>query len=91
VSTTQRYEAVLHGDTVEWKGARPNVTVGRPLPIQIVVTTLEDSEQEEAARRVRLREALEQLAKLDPFREIPDAAEWQRKIRKDRPLPGREE
>jgi hypothetical protein len=35
-------------------------------------------------------EALEQLRKLNPFREIADPVAWQREIRKDRPLPGRE-
>jgi hypothetical protein len=34
--------------------------------------------------------ALEQLRKLNPFREIADPVAWQREIRKDRPLPGRE-
>lgn len=36
-----------------------------------------------------MREALERLAKLDPFREIKDPVEWQREIRKDRNI-GRE-
>jgi hypothetical protein len=35
-------------------------------------------------------EALEQLRKLNPFREIADPVAWQREIRKDRPLPGRD-
>ena len=34
--------------------------------------------------------ALEELRKLNPFREIIDPVAWQREIRKDRPLPGRD-
>ncbi len=36
------------------------------------------------------REAFDALRAMDPFRDIPDPVEWQREIRKDRPLPGRE-
>jgi hypothetical protein len=37
-----------------------------------------------------MAEALENLAALDAFSEISDPVEWQREIRKDRPLPGRD-
>jgi hypothetical protein len=37
-----------------------------------------------------MAEALEKLAASDAFSEISDPSEWQREIRKDRPLPGRE-
>ena len=35
-------------------------------------------------------DALRQLRKLGTFRHITDPVAWQREIRKDRPLPGRE-
>ena len=38
------------------------------------------------ARRVA---ALEQIRKLNPYRDITDPLAWQREIREDRPLPGR--
>ena len=38
----------------------------------------------------RMAEALEKLAASDAFSEISDPSEWQREIRKDRPLPGRD-
>lgn len=38
----------------------------------------------------RRMEALAELRKVDPFRELTDPAAWQREIRRDRPLPGRE-
>jgi len=43
-----------------------------------------DSEKKE-----RIRKAFATLAKLKTFADIPDPVEWQRQIRKDRPLPGR--
>jgi hypothetical protein len=44
----------------------------------------------EERRRLR-EEALRDLASVRAFRDIEDPVEWQREIRKDRPLPGREE
>jgi len=38
----------------------------------------------------RRKEAFEKLRQLNPFREIPDPVAWQKEIRKDRPLPGRD-
>jgi hypothetical protein len=38
----------------------------------------------------RRHEAFERLRQLNPFREMADPVAWQREIRKDRPLPGRE-
>jgi hypothetical protein len=36
------------------------------------------------------QEAFAELRRLNPFRDIPDPVAWQREIRKDRPLPGRD-
>ena len=41
-------------------------------------------------RRKRLKKAFETLAEMGTFADITDPVEWQRQIRKDRPLPGRE-
>lgn len=38
----------------------------------------------------RRKEAFAKLRQLNPFREIEDPVAWQREIRKDRPLPGRD-
>lgn len=45
----------------------------------------------EAERGMRIKTALQKLAELGTFADIKDPVEWQRQIRKDRPLPGREE
>jgi hypothetical protein len=34
--------------------------------------------------------ALEEIRKLNPYRQIEDPLAWQRELREDRPLPGRE-
>ncbi len=44
----------------------------------------------EAERGTRIKAALQTLADLNTFADITDPVEWQRQIRKDRPLPGRE-
>jgi hypothetical protein len=44
----------------------------------------------EAERGKRIKAALQTLAELGTFADITDPVEWQRQIRKDRPLPGRE-
>jgi hypothetical protein len=47
------------------------------------------ADEEERGRR--LAEALCKLQELRPFDDIPDPVAWQREIRRDRPLPGRED
>ncbi|MDP2831727.1 MAG: hypothetical protein Q8Q28_00195 [Pseudomonadota bacterium] len=48
-----------------------------------------DIDEEERGRR--LAEALRKLQEAKPFAEITDPVAWQREIRQDRPLPGRED
>ena len=41
-------------------------------------------------RKRRLAEALHQLQLANPFKDITNPVAWQREIRQDRPLPGRD-
>ena len=85
---TMTYEAIIKDDRVEWVGERPDV----PGPIKVTVTVLEDGHPKpKNPDREGLKEILEKLAELNPFSEIDDPVAWQRGIRKDRPLPGRED
>ena len=87
----QTYDAVLHGDTIEWKGERPadlSQNEDIEIEIRIVKTTPLLSKAE---RGKRMAAALEEIAQRGTFAEITDPAAWEREIRKDRPLPGREE
>lgn len=57
--------------------------------------TLEDianeTPEEKEARTEAILEAFRKLQASNPFADIEDPVAWQREIRKDRPLPGREE
>ena len=86
-----RYDAILRGDTLEWTGARPSeLEQTKPIPVHVVLR--EDAPQiSEEERKRRLGAALDAVIKLNPFREIDDPVAWQREMRVDRPLPGRED
>jgi hypothetical protein len=45
---------------------------------------------DDSKRGVMMAEALAELARIGAFSEIGDPAEWEREIRRDRPLPGRD-
>jgi len=82
----ETYRAILRGNRLEWTDERP-VDVNPEQPVE--VTILNEPDQT-STRRKRMAEALEKLAATDAFSEISDPIEWQREIRKDRPLPGRD-
>jgi hypothetical protein len=78
------YKAVLRGGRVEWIDPPPSPN--GPTPVQI---TLLDGEN----RSGRVREmaaALEALAAAGGVSGIADPVAWQRQIREDTGLPGRE-
>ena len=82
----ETYRAILKGNQLEWTDPAP-VDLNPEQPVE--VTILEERDQT-ANRGKRMAEALEKLAASDAFSEISDPSAWQREIRKDRPLPGRE-
>lgn len=82
----QTYRAILKGNRLEWIDPGP-VDLNAEQPVEV---TILDEPDEMASRRKRMAEALEKLAASDAFSEISDPVEWQREIRKDRPLPGRD-
>lgn len=54
------------------------VTIQKPLPTH------------KKQDRARIQEIIAELQKLKPYKDIKDPVAWQREIRKDRPLPGRD-
>lgn len=82
----ESYRAILKGDQLEWTDVVPSHLASE----QPVEVTILDEPDRIADRRRRMAEALEKLAAVDAFSGISDPSEWQRDIRKDRPLPGRE-
>lgn len=79
------YKAVLHGDRVEWLNGAPE-TEG-PIPVYVTLSEVEDTE---SAGKSTF-ELLQALADMGAFSEIDDPVAWQREIRKDRPLPFRDD
>ena len=73
-------------------------TLHLPVPVELrksrlkVTATIEAApEKGETPTRETALAALKRLRARGTFREITDPVAWQREIRKDRPLPGREE
>jgi hypothetical protein len=87
----QTYKAVLRGNWLEWIGAAPE-QVKDENEITVEVTILGDAwaESVERERGLKMAEALEALAEVNALAGITDPVAWQREIREDRPLPGRE-
>jgi hypothetical protein len=81
------YKAVLRGDHIEWIDTPPPTAGATP----VHVTLLEDVSSGSAAERGRaMAEALEALSSTGALADIEDPAAWQRELRRDRSLPGRE-
>ena len=81
------YKAILRGDKIEWLDVPPSPAQSTPVQI----TLLEDEATESSERRGReMARALEALAKAGGLSNVSDPAEWQRELRRDRSLPGRE-
>ncbi|MBB4637232.1 hypothetical protein [Longimicrobium terrae] len=79
------YKAVLRGDQVEWIDSPP--AADGPMPVHI--TLLEGERQMNRGRE--MASVLEALAAMGGLSSIPDPSAWQREVREDRALPGRED
>ncbi len=81
-----RYTAILRGNQLEWTGVAPaQPDRGTATPVTVIVRQrIPDSGRQMAA-------ALERLAREDPPIEIGDPAQWERSLRQDRPLLGRDD
>ena len=84
------YKAKLNNGQVEWNGTPPPPYLNGA---ELVVTVARPENYSEMSKEERGRgmaEALRELTKLNTFRDIADPVAWQREIREDRSLPGRE-
>jgi hypothetical protein len=83
------FEAILKGNLLEWANEVP--TQG-DRPVRVYVTLQEERSTLSAEfRRQKIVEILGKIAASNVFAEISDPVEWQRDLRQDRPLPGRDE
>lgn len=86
------YRAVLKGSHLEWRGeSPPEISAGRDVAVEVTVLRddrLSASRASDAGERMAA--ALEKLATSAAVAGIEDPVEWQRRMRQDRPLPGRD-
>ena len=83
------YRALLRGDHLEWLEEAPESQTDTPLRVQ--VTVLEQASPSEArARGHAMAALLEKLTERRTFSTITDPVRWQRALRQERVLPGRE-
>ena len=84
----QRIYTILKGNLLEWAREVPKQS---DRPIRVYVTLQADRSSLSAEfRRQKTVEILEKIAASNVFADISDPVEWQRELRQDRPLPGRD-
>ena len=84
----ETYRAILKGNRLEWTDSQPtNLDAEQPVEVTILDTP---GDVDTTTQGQRMAKALERLAASNALSHIQDPSEWQRGIRKDRPLPGRE-
>jgi len=79
------YKAILCGDRIEWIDPPPDRK--EPIPISI---TLQEYVPSCHDRGEVMAETLEVIAREGGLSTISDPNAWQRQVRQDRPIPGRE-
>ena len=85
---SKTFRARLFGDRLEWEGEPPDSSES---PLQVQITVMDISQPETAKlRHQAMVQALKQLAQISALGDITDPVIWQRSIRQDRYLPGRE-
>jgi hypothetical protein len=82
-----KYQGILSGDRIVWEGERPDPE----FPFRVEVVILGAPPMTDAERGRRMAAILERIAQSGPSGFPEDPVAWQREIRKDRPLPGRED
>ncbi len=85
----ETYRAILKGNRLEWIESEPtNLDAEQPVEVTILDSP---SDVGPSTQGQRMAKALERLAAANTFAHIKDPVAWQREVRKDRPLPGRDE
>lgn len=84
------YRAVLRGDFLEWLYEQPqNLSVDQA--VSVYVTILDETVPTiKKQQGQRMAAVLEKLAKMQTSFAAVDALQWEREVRQERSLPGRE-
>lgn len=85
----QTYEAIYEHGNVRWLDAPPEMNEARLL-VTVLPNTATQSATPEATHGNNLANALKAAVLLNPYRDVADPVAWQREIRHDRALPGRD-
>ncbi len=85
----QGYRAVLRGDRLEWSEAAPPEAGNGGVPVVVIV--LEEADLAVLSHGEQMAAALARLAEAGGVTSFGDPLVWQREIREDRPLYGRDE
>ena len=75
---------------MEWTDEAPQLPNGKTPVLVTILTPYPPAGSSEEMRRRRIA-ALERIAARGGIQSITDPVAWQREMREDRPLPGREE
>ena len=78
------YEGTLKGNRIDWSGEAP----APEQPLRVHITIL-DEEDADGSQGSRMAGALSRLADSGAFADIDHPSEWQRRVRRERSLPGR--
>ena len=85
------YRAVLRGRVLEWQYEQPlNLPTERPVTVHVTILE-EQLTASQPQQGQQMAAVLEQLAQLPSTLGTVDAVQWERAIRQERNLPGREE
>ncbi len=85
----EKHRATLTEGRLEWVGEAPKeISKNGPTTVDVIVVSPQPKLKKPDGQK--MVEALEKIAALGGVKSIPDPVAWQREIRKDRPLPGRD-
>lgn len=85
------YEGVLRDNRIEWSGETPQqVSESEAVRVRVTILDKVPLPSTEDTQGSRMAAALAKIAARGSLCQIPDPALWERDIRQDRPLPGRE-
>ena len=84
----QTYEAIYEHGKVRWLDAPPDMHEARLL-VTVLSGTVAKSGVPDATHGSDLADALKVAVLLNPYRDVADPIAWQREVRSDRVLPGR--
>jgi hypothetical protein len=83
------HKALLQRNRLEWLEEAPEAQTDQPLSVQVTILE-QGTAAEEVSRGQAMAALLEQLASRGTLSDMADPVKWQRALRRDRSLPGRE-